>query len=219
LNAAYAAWRPDEPGLEGLLEFWRSPEMAQLLTWDRSHPHQALGQIRNRFRAFSEPYESLTFADLAVPLAVGATDLLSRRVRYFVRGPVAPAVRASASIPGLFGYERIGGRLYIDACFRDSFGGAEAVRMLKRLTGERGRGSVIMLDACMGQAVGRWQRTASTRSVAEAGVRLLRIDVGTGGSTWRFDACALGVDAGLEHATAWLDGVAARTHPRSWGHG
>ncbi|MBO8171079.1 MAG: patatin-like phospholipase family protein [Bacillaceae bacterium] len=52
--------------------------------------------------------------DLDIPFAVVATDIESRERVVFRRGPIADAVRASISIPGIFVPERIDGRLLVD---------------------------------------------------------------------------------------------------------
>jgi NTE family protein len=44
---------------------------------------------------------SLHFEDLAIPLISIATDLLTGETVFFDRGPLAPAIRASCSVPGL----------------------------------------------------------------------------------------------------------------------
>ena len=55
-----------------------------------------------------------TFAELALPLAVVATDIERGERVVFREGPVARAVRASISIPGIFVPERVGERLLVD---------------------------------------------------------------------------------------------------------
>jgi NTE family protein len=54
------------------------------------------------------------FADLAIPLAVVATDLSTGQEVVFRDGEVASAVRASISVPGVFTPYSIGGRLFVD---------------------------------------------------------------------------------------------------------
>ncbi|RKD24161.1 esterase [Ammoniphilus oxalaticus] len=48
------------------------------------------------------------------PLAVVATDLRNGERVVFTKGPIAPAVRASISIPGIFIPEEVDGKLLID---------------------------------------------------------------------------------------------------------
>ncbi len=52
--------------------------------------------------------------DLPLRFAAVATDLVSGATVAFERGPIAPAVRASAAIPGIFAPVAIDGRLFVD---------------------------------------------------------------------------------------------------------
>lgn len=52
--------------------------------------------------------------ELNIPVAVVATDLMSGEKVVFKKGPIAEAVRASISIPGVFVPEKINGRLLVD---------------------------------------------------------------------------------------------------------
>ncbi len=54
------------------------------------------------------------FEDLPLPLAVVAVDLQNGREVVLSSGPVADAVRASSSIPGLFEPTLLGGRFLVD---------------------------------------------------------------------------------------------------------
>lgn len=56
----------------------------------------------------------LSFADLSIPLAVVACDLLSGEKVILREGPLAPAVRASCSIPGIFDPVEMGPYLLVD---------------------------------------------------------------------------------------------------------
>jgi NTE family protein len=56
----------------------------------------------------------LTFADLSIPLAVVACDLLTGERVVIRQGALAPAVRASCSIPGIFTPVEQEGRLLVD---------------------------------------------------------------------------------------------------------
>ncbi|NIK48200.1 patatin-like phospholipase family protein [Variibacter gotjawalensis] len=55
-----------------------------------------------------------TFADLAIPLTVTATDLYGRHERTFATGPLLPALAASMAIPGLVRPVEIDGRILVD---------------------------------------------------------------------------------------------------------
>lgn len=52
--------------------------------------------------------------DLPIPLAIVATDIEEGERVVFTKGPVADAVRASISIPGIFVPEEVNGRLLVD---------------------------------------------------------------------------------------------------------
>ncbi|HDR8109087.1 TPA: patatin-like phospholipase family protein [Bacillus cereus] len=52
--------------------------------------------------------------ELDIPTAVVATDILKGEKVVFTSGPVADAVRASISVPGVFVPEKIDGRLLVD---------------------------------------------------------------------------------------------------------
>lgn len=52
--------------------------------------------------------------DLNIPLAIVATNLKKGERVIFRQGPVADAVRASISIPGIFVPEKIGGQMLVD---------------------------------------------------------------------------------------------------------
>ncbi|MBP2640160.1 MAG: Patatin-like phospholipase [Firmicutes bacterium] len=54
------------------------------------------------------------FADLTIPLAIIATDLRKGQEVIFTQGPVASAVRASVSVPGIFVPFEYDGRSFID---------------------------------------------------------------------------------------------------------
>jgi NTE family protein len=60
--------------------------------------------------------------DLILPVAVVATDLTDGERVVFYEGPIAEAVRASISIPGIFVPEKINGRLLVDGGERDGSG-------------------------------------------------------------------------------------------------
>ncbi len=57
--------------------------------------------------------------ELSIPMGIVATDLLTGEKVVFKTGPVASAVRASISIPGIFVPEKYNGRLLIDGGVSD----------------------------------------------------------------------------------------------------
>jgi NTE family protein len=65
----------------------------------------------------------LYFEDLATPLAITATDLLTGETVVFDSGPLAPAVRASCSVPGLVTPTHHEGRILCDGAVSDNVPG------------------------------------------------------------------------------------------------
>ena len=59
-------------------------------------------------------FQDKTFEQTGRELHVVATDLLDGRAHFFTEGPLAPAVMASASFPGVFSPLQRDGRLYSD---------------------------------------------------------------------------------------------------------
>lgn len=76
--------------------------------------------------------------DLTLPVGVVATDLLSGDKVVFQQGPIASAVRASISIPGIFVPEKYEGRLLVD--------GGVADRVPVSVVKEMGADIVIAVD-------------------------------------------------------------------------
>ncbi len=115
LNGAFFAGRPDAAGVRALGEIWRSLRARDVFPFSplgsllgvlavRDHivdpgPLRRLLEKHLRFRALE---------DAVVPLHVVATDVLKGTQVVLSRGPVVPAVLASAAIPGVFPPVRIG---------------------------------------------------------------------------------------------------------------
>jgi NTE family protein len=57
--------------------------------------------------------------ELNVPVAIVATDIMTGEKVVFKEGPIAEAVRASISIPGIFVPEKVNGRLLVDGGVAD----------------------------------------------------------------------------------------------------
>lgn len=55
-----------------------------------------------------------TFADLALPVTLGAADLAAGRVVWLASGPLEPALLATMALPGLFSPAEVDGRLLVD---------------------------------------------------------------------------------------------------------
>lgn len=92
---------PDRKALRAMLDF-AIPPTAGLIRGNRIRRHleRTLGD--------------LTFEQLRRPLMVVATDLDALQSHVFDSGPVAPAVHASAAIPGICTPVQLGGRRYTD---------------------------------------------------------------------------------------------------------
>lgn len=58
--------------------------------------------------------KNMKIEDTIIPLSIVATNLVKGERRVFTTGPIAEAVRASISIPGIFVPEKIDGDLYVD---------------------------------------------------------------------------------------------------------
>lgn len=79
--------------------------------------------------------------NLSIPVGIVATDLLTGEKVVFSEGPVAEAVRASISIPGIFVPEKYKGRLLVD--------GGVADRVPISVAKEMGADIVIAVDVSM----------------------------------------------------------------------
>src|SRR3954447_22443646 len=89
--------------------------------------------------------------DLSLPVGIVATDLLTGEKVVFQNGPVAEAVRASISIPGIFVPEKYEGRILVD--------GGVADRVPISVAKEMGADIVIAVD------VSRVKRNAEITSI------------------------------------------------------
>ena len=69
---------------------------------------------RKREALLRELLGDRTFADLRIPCAVTATDLVSGRVVVITEGPLVPAIMASTAIPGIFPPVVRGAELLVD---------------------------------------------------------------------------------------------------------
>jgi NTE family protein len=135
-NAAWLARSPTLEGVEALAAVWKSLQPGQVLL-GRNLPfcsrvralkgllmlaalrrvasgRSSLYSDAGLRQALAEHFAGLTFADLALPLSVIATDLSHGGRAVFRRGSIVDAVLASSAIPGIFPPVRIGGALYAD---------------------------------------------------------------------------------------------------------
>ena len=114
-------------------------ELSELLSfrrWDVNVPPRT-GVIKGRRLrdAIDRWFEGRTFADLALPTVVLATDLSSGEEVVIDSGPLADAARASLSIPGIFDPWIVDGRPVID--------GAVVAPLPVNALRDRGAGVVI----------------------------------------------------------------------------
>lgn len=89
--------------------------------------------------------------ELSIPIGIVATDLLTGEKVVFKNGPVAEAVRASISIPGVFVPEKLNGRIFVDGGVSD--------RVPVSVAKEMGADIVIAVD------VSRVKRNAEISSI------------------------------------------------------
>ncbi|MCL6570704.1 MAG: patatin-like phospholipase family protein [Bacillus sp. (in: Bacteria)] len=89
--------------------------------------------------------------ELSIPIGIVATDLLTGEKVVFKSGPVAEAVRASISIPGIFVPEKYNGRILVDGGVTD--------RVPVSVAKEMGADIVIAVD------VSRVKRNAEVTSI------------------------------------------------------
>lgn len=73
-------------------------------------------RVKNLIRLFTH---GKSIEELAIPLAVVATDLQTGERVIFTKGPISDAVRASISIPGIFVPEKMNDRLLVDGGVSD----------------------------------------------------------------------------------------------------
>ena len=221
-NGAWLASHPTVEGVEEMARWWADPEVrgvfkgmwlgyAGAIAWRRSAALSA-ERVEN---LLARGFGNLRFEELAIPLTVGAADLLTADLVYFHRGPVAPAVRASSAIPTVLPPVPLRDRLLTDGGVIDNFGVNEAVR--------RGARTIVLVDAStsevgeppvgLGEIVDRMtlvsqvhQRRRSLAAAAGAGVPLHLIEVGGLGSSLDFQNVEPAVHRGRELARAWLEG-------------
>jgi NTE family protein len=130
LDGATIAASPTLTGARLLQQLWLSEharEVFHLHPFDllRSHLAGSLGPLSPAsLSKLVEEFESISgcssFESLRRPLLVVATDIDAGRPVVFRRGPLAPALLASAAIPGLFPPVCVGGREYLDGGIVDN---------------------------------------------------------------------------------------------------
>jgi NTE family protein len=108
LGAAYASGAP----LERIIETCRAVRFRDIARWRVSRlglaSNHRLGDL------IEKAFDSRTFEDLKIPLAVIATDLANGDAVIFTQGNLCDAIRASCAFPGLFEPVKIGTRCLAD---------------------------------------------------------------------------------------------------------
>lgn len=96
-------------------------ELLRLRREDFWDPRPGLGLLRGRL--FRERLESLlpvsSFERCRVPFALSVFDVLTRRTRVLDRGPLAPAIQASCTVPLMFHPVWLGRRPLLDGGIAD----------------------------------------------------------------------------------------------------
>lgn len=122
INAAYWAFDPS-PGVgERLLAFWLEANQSTMVPDGPLPMFGRMVQGREylttqsslRHLLFKALPEGAVVEAASVPLAIVATDAESGTREVLRRGPLLPAVLASAAIPGLFPAVQIGSRRFVD---------------------------------------------------------------------------------------------------------
>jgi len=121
LNGAFVAADPTVEGAERLREAWHAVQRSGIFL--DSPVRQAARVAKYRTHLLSNaPLRQIVerhlpveeFADLEVPFQCVAACIEDAGGRWFEQGPIAPAVVASCSVPGLFPPVEIDGRHYLD---------------------------------------------------------------------------------------------------------
>ncbi len=106
-----------------------SPEEIAAIFRTTRWPSLARLSIRGRYSLFdTRPMERIvrdhlgveTFEELKLPFAAVACDILTGEKVVFSSGPLAPALRASSAVPGVFPPVEQDGRLLVDGCVIDN---------------------------------------------------------------------------------------------------
>lgn len=134
LNGAWLATNPGKP--EGLLKAWLQLDRMKLvqvnpLRLARNLARGQMGISTNDLipKLIARYVGDADFEEAAMPLAIVATNLTRAQKHVFRSGPLAPAIRASTAIPGIFEPVRIGDDVFVDGCLTASVDLLTAVEM------------------------------------------------------------------------------------------
>jgi NTE family protein len=126
-NASVIAADPTLRGVESLIETWESlrgemifPEGRLARAWNLLRRDDHLFSNQGLAGLLEGSPTPATFEELALPLRVVATDLDSGDEVVFARGPLVPALLASAALPGLFPPVEHDGRRLVDGAVVDT---------------------------------------------------------------------------------------------------
>jgi NTE family protein len=134
LNGAWLATNPGNP--EGLLRVWLQLDRMKLLQVNplrlaRNLARGQMGISTNDLipKLIARYVGDADFDEAAMPLAIVATNLTRGQKHVFRSGRLAPAIRASTAIPGIFEPVRIGDDVFVDGCLTASVDLLTAVEM------------------------------------------------------------------------------------------
>lgn len=121
ITAAMVALNPAPPVIDDLVRLWASPEMNEVYGDSvprqmrrfatRNHLHSPAPLQRMLERHLGR---DLTFEEVKVPLYLVAASIERACEQWFDKGPVLPAVMASAAVPGVLPPVAIEGEHFID---------------------------------------------------------------------------------------------------------
>lgn len=119
IGGQFAAGRPARAILEESRRMASITNLARVVEWRFGRRGLIRGrQLADYFDQLLGPVT--TFADLAIPLALTATDLRSGEEVVLNSGPVGIAMRASMALPGILDPVVIGDRLLVDGGLRNN---------------------------------------------------------------------------------------------------
>jgi NTE family protein len=127
LNGAAVAYAPNLTGIAQLDATWSALTAAEIFpgsrlqrAWNLVKRETHLFEATGLDALVDRATPARSFADLAVPLRVIATDLDSGEEVVYARGPLKPPLLASAALPGVFPIVEYDGRRLVDGGVVDS---------------------------------------------------------------------------------------------------